>query len=456
MIAMNMKRIAVVVAGLTVLTGCNDLTVPNLNSPSVEDLTGNPTVNSIVAAAQGMMATSRGNTSGRVMFFGVYGRETYDLRPEEPRTTTDRLIGPVDPVNGGGFWGGEYTDIQNGLILLDALDAVDDMPDADKEAVRGFTKTVMAESFWNIIMAHTTFGAALDPPADPGEDLSPIVSEGDVYNRIYALLNEAAGHLGTAGGSFPFSLTEAYAGFDTPAAFIPVVRALEARMRKYRGDFTGALTALGGSFINPAGAMDLGVMHSYSTNPGDASSPFFSVASHWAHPRFLADAQLKGGGGPDDRTAKVTDQGTTFSLLGIDVTHKYNIYDSQSAPLPWITNEELILIRAEAKLATGDRPGAVADLNLVRQGVGGLDAFVDPGSDTPVLDEILYNRFMSLTLRGGYTYFDARQYGRLDLLPRAVSTHVVFPQLPFPQNECLARTELGTGDNEPCGTIRGS
>jgi hypothetical protein len=451
-----MKRVAVVIAGLAVITGCKDLTVPNFNNPSVEDLTTNPTVNSIIAAAQGMMATARGNTSARVMFFGVYGRETYDLRPEEPRTTTDRLIGPLDPVNAGGFWGGEYTDIQNGLILLEALNAVDDMPDADKEAVRGYTKTVMAESYWNIIMAHTSFGAALDPPADPGEELSPIVGEAEVYTRIYQLLNEAAGHLGSAGASFPFGLTTGYTGFDTPAGFIPVVRALEARMRKYQGDWTGANAALTGSFLNTGLPMNLGVRHNYSTNPGDASSPFFSVASHYAHPRFLADAQMKGGGGLDDRTANVTDQGSTFSLLGIDVTEKYNIYDAQDSPLPWITNEELILIRAEVKLGMLDRAGAIADLNLVRQGVGGLDAFVDPGTDALVLDEILYNRFMSLTLRGGYTYFDARQYGRLDQLPRAVGTHVVFPLLPFPQNECLARTGLGTGDNEPCGTIRGS
>jgi hypothetical protein len=455
MIAMNTKRVAVVIAGITVLTACKDLTVPNYNDPSIEDLTGDPTVTSIISAAQGMMATSRGNTAGRVMFYGVWGREAYDLRPEEPRTTTDRLIGPLDPVNAGNFWGGEYTDVQNGLILLDALNAVDAMPDPDKEAIRGFTKVVMAESFWNIIMAHTTFGAALDPPSDPGEALSPLVSEDEVYARIFQLLTEAEGHLTSAGASFPFTLTGGYAGFDTPATFIQVVRAFRARVHKYRGEWTEALSALAGSFMDPGGAMDLGVMHNYSTNQGDQNG-LYSVASHYAHPRFLADAQLKGDANPDDRTAHVDVLGSTFSLLGIDVTEKYNIYDSQSAPLPWILNDELLLISAEAKLATNDRPGAIADLNIVRQTAGGLDEFTDPGSDAAVLDEILYNKFMSLTLRGGYTYFDARQYGRTDQLPRAVSTHVVFQQLPFPQNECLARDGLGTGPDEPCGTIAGS
>ena len=103
----------------------------------------------------------------------------------------------------------------------------------------------------------------------------------------------------------------------------------------------------------------------------------------------------------------------------------------------------------------GMRPEAIDDINIIRS-AHGLADFTDPGNDAAVLDEILYNKFMSLTLEGGYTYFDARQYGRTDQLPRARADHVVFPQLPFPQNECLARDNLGTGTDEPCGTIFGS
>ena len=101
-------------------TACSDLIVPNFNDPSVEDLTTNPTVNSVVAAAQNLMATARGNTSSRVLYLGIWGREAYDLRPEEPRTTTNRLIGPLDPVNGGAFWG--YSSLKNIQVLLDAVD----------------------------------------------------------------------------------------------------------------------------------------------------------------------------------------------------------------------------------------------------------------------------------------------------------------------------------------------
>ena len=433
---------------------CTDLVVPNFNDPSVEDLTTNPTVNSVVAAAQNLMSTARGNTASRVLYLGIWGREAYDLRPEEPRTTTNRLIGPLDPVNGGAFWG--YSSLKNIQVLLDAVDAVDAIAEPDKNAIRGFAKTVAAQSLWNIIIMHTTFGAALEPPADPGDELSPIVTEDQVYARIFQLLDEAQTHLSSAGNSFPFGLTAGYSGFSSPADFIRLNRALKARYHKYRGEWSEAMSALSGSFLNRFGDLEYGLYHNYSTNPGDASNPFFSVASHYAHPRFLAEAQMKPDGTPDGRaTGKTEVQAQVFSLLGIDVTERFVIYTKQDSPLPWVRNEELLLLRAEVLLASGMRQDAVREINIIRTAYG-LSPFEDPGSDGPVLDEILYNKFMSLALEGGFTYFDARQYGRTDQLPRARSDHVVFLQLPFPQNECLARPELGTGRDQPCGTIYGN
>lgn len=451
-----MRKTAGAAALALALSGgaCTDLVVPNFNDPSVEDLTTNPTVNSVVAAAQNLMATARGNSSSRVLYVGIWGREAYDLRPEEPRTTTNRLIGPLDPVNGGAFWG--YSSLKNIQVLLDAVDAVDAIAEPDKNAIRGFAKTVAAQSLWNIAIMHTSFGAPLEPPADPGDELTPIATEDQVYARIFQLLDEAQSHLSSAGNSFPFGLTAGYAGFSSPSDFIRLNRALKARYHKYRGEWSETLNALAGSFMNRGGDLDYGLYHNYSTNPGDASNPFFSVASHYAHPRFRADAQMKPDGTPDDRaTGKTEVQDKTFSLLGIDVTERFTIYTKQDSPVPWVRNEELLLLHAEALLATGSRGEAIQYVNIIRN-VHGLAPFEDPGNDQAVLDEILYNKFMSLALEGGFTYFDARQYGRTDQLPRARDNHVVFLQLPFPQNECLARPELGTGRDQPCGTIYGS
>jgi len=108
-----------------------------------------------------------------------------------------------------------------------------------------------------------------------------------------------------------------------------------------------------------------------------------------------ADAQKKANGSPDDRyTAKirtglpprqgpVTGDGPTSatSTLG------FSIWPTTSSPIPIIRNEELILLRAEARLATGDKAGAISDLNVVRTVSGGLP----PSTLTPAssVDEIL-------------------------------------------------------------------
>ena len=51
-----------------------------------------------------------------------------------------------------------------------------------------------------------------------------------------------------------------------------------------------------------------------------------------------------------------------------------HLADARPPPIPIIRNEELILLRAEARLATGDKAGAIADLNQVRVNSGGLPA----------------------------------------------------------------------------------
>ena len=109
-----------------------------------------------------------------------------------------------------------------------------------------------------------------------------------------------------------------------------------------------------------------------------------------------------------------------------------------------VTNDELVLIKAEAELALGNTAEAIAAVNVVRTQDGGLDPL--PGSFAgDLLDEILYNRLMSLMWEGGFQYFDMRQYDKLDELPRALPSHGVYLGNPFPQNECLARPELAGG-----------
>jgi hypothetical protein len=172
----------------------------------------------------------------------------------------------------------------------------------------------------------------------------------------------------------------------------------------------------------------------------------------YAHMSFQADAQLKADGTPDNRylakirTGLPTRQGppanggptTLTSTLG------FGISATNSSPISIIRNEELILLRAEAKLGTGDKAGAIADMNIVRQNSGGLPAstLTAANSADEILTGILYEKRYSLMMEG-HRWVDMRRYGRLAQIPLDISSgpnkNFVAKVLPIPQAECLVR-----------------
>ncbi len=173
---------------------------------------------------------------------------------------------------------------------------------------------------------------------------------------------------------------------------------------------------------------------------------------------LLRDVQLKANGQADDRyTAKIrtglpprsgpsnADGPTTETT-----TLGFSIWPAQNSPIPIMRNEELILIRAEAKLATGDKAGAIADLNIVRVNSGGLppSTLTTASSDDAVLTGMLYEKRYS-TLMEGNRWVDMRRYNKLNLLPLDVSSgpnkNFVAKVNPIPQGECLVR-QGQTGD----------
>ena len=111
------------------------------------------------------------------------------------------------------------------------------------------------------------------------------------------------------------------------------------------------------------------------------------------------------------------------------------------ADIPWIKNEELILLRAEIRWNTNDKSGAVADIDLVRAQSGGLPptglTIVSP--DAAFVTELLYNRVYSLLWEQGTRWLDSRRYNRLGTLPIDRAGDVVHPQMLVPAGECDAR-----------------
>lgn len=443
------RRVWLSMMALT-LAGCGDLTVPDYNNPSIEALQGSPTPTTIAQAAQGMLIGSRtymGTQNGYVSLLGIVGRESYNFDPADPRFVTEMLIGPLDPGSpafGANLYAFFYRNIRLGNTLLTAVDQVGGLTDAQKEAVRGFAKTIQAHDFLMLLNTRDDLGLPIDVGIDPTAPPAPIVPKAQVFARIVQLLDEARTHLQAGGTTFPFSLGPGFADFNTPATFLTFNRALKARVDVYMGNYAAAITSLNGSFINTSASLDVGAYHAFSTQSGDVDNQLFDPQGRaiLAHPSVISDAQLRADGSRDLRVGrKVTTIAEPRTVQGITTDLLFTIYDSPEAPVPIIRNEELILLRAEARYNTADVTGALADINFIRVNSGGLPprTLADIATPAAFADELLYNRRYSLLFEGGHRWIDARRFGRLGTLPRALPSHTVPSRFPYPEGECLAR-----------------
>jgi hypothetical protein len=447
-----MRRILATLAILPVAGGlaCTSLEAPDFNNPSIDELQENPTRAAAAAAATGLLIGARENVgefNGYVSLTGILGRESYNLDGSDTRYATEMyqgaVLNPGSPALGGNLWALRYQNIRNANILLAALDQLLDDPltgmtPAEKEATRGFAKTIQALDFLLVINTRDENGAVIDvdrPVLDPP---APIESKEAVFAHIVQLLEEAAGHLENGGGEFPFPLSPGFDGFDTPASFLQFNRALLGRVEVYRGNFAAALTALGESFLSTAAPLDLGVYHSYGGGSGDKTLTLVNPTI-FAHPSIETDAEQQTNGEPDERFLRKVNEATSRTVLNLTSDLRFDpLYPSPFSPVPIIRNEELILLRAEANVGLGNVATAAEDINFIRVNSGGLAARGDLNSGN-ILDELLDQKRYSLLFEGGHRWIDMRRYGKLGELPLDRPGDVVHAAFEIPIDEVLAR-----------------
>lgn len=452
------KKAVVMMAAVLGLGGCGGLDVTDLDNVSLDDFRNNPTPSRVNSAATGLLIGNRvglAAQNGYVAELGVIGREAFVFDPAEPRTVEELLgpeLDPGGPAFGGNFWTNPYANIRNASTLLAAVDKVAGPTDAQKEAIRGFTKTMMALDFLVIINTHDTNGAPIAVDLPLGQ-LAPIESKERVFEHIASLLDEGAAHLTAAGeAAFPFTLSTGFnmnAGetsddFDTPATFLKFNRALKARVAVYQGHYQDALTAISQSFIDtsiPAddgakgaalASLSRGVYQTFRAASGDLDNNLLSQTIY-AHPSIVTDAENQANGQIDDRVSRKTKKlaepvKAADGKLTTDL--KFTLYPSGDSPVPLIRNEELILLRAEANLGLGLVGPAAEDINYIRTRSGRLPARLDITADN-ALDELLKQKRYSLLFEGGHRWIDLRRYNKLDTLPRELdpsfAPHERFP-----------------------------
>ena len=453
-----LRYIAVLVGLVALASACTDesliqpFDIPNPNQPSLDALLNNPTPAVIQAASQGLLSGVRAGTGNRISTVGHYGREGFYLAVA--RTILDEYDEPLLPGGGGG-WGTTYTFIQTSNAILSAVDEVDGMPNENREAVRGWAKTVEAFLLHGQIRQQDDFGIVIDTDRPRGGELAPIVSKSAAFSYILQRYDEAAVHLSAAGSSFPFELSDGFDGFDTPAALRRVTMGLKARALAEIEDYSGVLNALSQSFLDTQADLAMGAWNSYSTQSGDQTNPFFDPSGfqYLLDTLMVVDAQAQPDGSPDQRLLDKTFATSYITHTGVTSNLGNAVYPTNTSPIPIIKNEELILLRAEARMFTGDRPGAIEDLNVIRVRSGGLGALgADPG-DPGLLDELLYNRRYSLLWEWGHRWVDMRRFGRLDQFtgPRGAGDRI-FSHVPIAEDECQQRDFVPAGCKQVDGT----
>lgn len=455
--ALRRMRVAALV-GVFAAAGCKEALVPNFNAPNVDGLLKRPDAATVNTTVVGLLVGARGVVGTYSQTLGIFGREMYNLDQADARFVLSWLVEPLSP---GGFgidigWSATYRQLLTAQTILDVVDKVPDYTAAQKEGVRGFTKTLMAVALMEQLRVRDTIGIVLD--VDPtAKQLGAFVSKDQGFARVAALLDEAKTHLGNAGASFSFALTSGFTGFNTPATFLRVNRGFKARAELYRGRWSDVLSALAESFIatSPANAATLatGVYHVYTTASGDATNPMFDPAPRAlvAHPSFTADAQRRADNSLDLRaTTKVATSTTTLTSQGISSNVRLNLATTNVTSIAFLRNEELLLMRAEANAQLGNRGPAIADLNIVRTVAGGLAELPSTFSGN-LIDEVLYNRRYSLFGEYGHRWVDLRRYGRLAQLPKFAATHRIYRVAPLPADECNQRTPQPTGCQQEGG-----
>jgi hypothetical protein len=451
----------------------SDLNITNPNNATVAGALSDPTAFQLLVT--GLMSDYRGDRGGTVAgTIAELGRESYTFNPQEGRTVTNALMGisvggqkKLDPAGfATGPWGGPYGALRDIFNFKNTVNGSPTLTAAGKAASLGMAQTLEAAALMDIVLTKDTLGGITEIK-DNAADLAPFVSRDSMYKYILNTLDNAATNLAAGGTAFPFSLSPGFAGFTTPATFTQFNRALKARASAWYATAGGGaaawaacLAALQGSFLNAGAttraALDVGVYATHGVAPDSPNGE--SVATNtttYVHMSLQTDAQLKADGVTRDdrftsktrtlplRQGPVTGDGSTTgsSTLG------FSIWPAQNSSTAIVRNEELILLRAEAELATGNAAGAIADLNQVRVNSGGLPpTTLTAGSSTDaILTGILYEKRYSLLMEGN-RWLDMRRYGKLSLLPLDVKTgnnaNFVAIVIPVPQAECLVRAHV--------------
>jgi hypothetical protein len=417
-------------------SACQIDEIQDPNGPSLSGVINNASRSDLQLVVTGTESLLRKQINFYYFTTGIIGRDWYLFTAADPRYTGEILGRAESVLDNAGFYGtrpysGRYITIRNTNILLQAVANNAQRLSLTSQEVNGYNAFAHAIQAYELHLAlnlQYQNGIRVDvtDPEHPG----PFLTYDESLTAIQGLLATASDELSNAGSSFPFDLSSGFTGFDSTATFKKFVKGLAARIAIYQNNKAAAEGFLNESFLDVTGDLYAGPYRPYSTASGELSNEVYRTPNQSealvAQPSYVTDIEAG-----DDRISKVAPR-DSISLDGLSGTYDVVVYPSLSSPISLIRNEELILIRAEARIGSNNA-GAVEDLNVIRN-AHGLPDYSGATDDASLTDEMLKQRRYSLYAEG-HRWIDMRRYGRLNQLPIDRPGDDVWQELPRPVSE---------------------
>lgn len=406
------------------------------NQPSLDGVLTNASINQLNELVTGVLASTSTQMGVLYDVAGIIGRDIYRFDTADPRYVGD-LMGTGNLDNSAFYtnnsYGQRYASVKTCNVIIEACQNTSSVTIEQREGYLAFAKTLKAFELLNALNHQFDNGIRIDVN-DP-DNLGPFTDDAaEALTEIANLLVEAADHNADAGTEYAFELTNGFLGFTTPAGFGKFIKALQARIELYRGNYAQALTFVNQSFLDETGNFNIGVYRLFSATAGDRLNPLFfpqntNGTTRLAHPTWLTEA-IPG----DKRLEKATLRTNPISTAGLTATHDAFLYGSNVAPIAIIRNEELILIKAEALIQTDQFAAAKVLIDKIRVDVGEIGVYSGPLAKPEMIDELLFQRRYSLWDEG-HRWIDMRRYDRLDELTIDRPGDSIIRELPRPFNE---------------------
>lgn len=440
----NVIIYTLLLAGTAAFNACTLDNIEDPNNPSITSVTNNATRGQLQTLVTGLEDMSKSYASTTANAEGTFGREIWYFNYNDPRNlqqwTGMTVTVPDENFYGvGGIYSTPYRAVKQANVLISAAKNTNAVSAEERLTYSGFAKTI--QGYQLIVPANAQYENGIRIDVADENHPGPFLSYQEALAGIQKILQEGFDELRQAGNiSLPFKLTNGYNGFNTPAGLAQVNRALAARVAIYQKDGQAALNYLKESFLDLNGDLNRGPAHVYGAPP-ESYNPFYYVLGAdlrtvpAPHPQFVEEAIPGDKRIKDKIFVRETELVNTVGKVPLATRYQDKRWPTNTTPLKFIRNEELVLIYAEANILTGNLNEAIRAINIIRQAaeIGDYEGEKTVGALT---DELLFQRRYSLWFEpAGHRWVDMRRYNRLDQISTALDGGTIFKQLARPENE---------------------